>query len=46
MLRNLMRLQGVAGLAALSAGVYLVLGLGFALIAAGVFLTFGAWSSR
>lgn len=45
MLRFLVPLQGVAGLTALTAGAYVVAGLGVALLVAGAFLMFGAWMS-
>lgn len=39
-------LQGVAGVAAVSAGCYLQFGTGVALIVGGSFFLVGAWGSR
>lgn len=38
-------LQGAVGVLCLAVGVLLVAGLGWSLIAAGVFLLLGAWST-
>jgi len=45
-LPDLRSLEGVAGVALVAVGLGLVLGLGWALVAAGAALLFSAWSSR
>lgn len=46
MRQRLTSLQGVAGAGLVTGGVYVAAGAAAALIAAGVFLLFGAWTSR
>lgn len=38
--------QGLAGVACLATGAYLLAGLGVALVVLGLFLLLGAWGSR
>lgn len=44
--RSLSAAQGLAGVACLAAGAYIVAGLGIALLVLGGFLLVGAWGSR
>lgn len=46
MLNRVPALQGVAGVCCVTAGAYVLAGVGVALVAFGVFLLVGAWGVR